>query len=201
MSVMLTQGSYERRRRTNVENTRFDALARRLGAAATRRSTLKSLVAIVAGGSLASTIDNASAGTDAPDRTVRTCRVSGYFCTRDSQCCGNDSGRCLTGRQAPRKMRNRCACIANQDTGCWRDTDCCGFGGSQGEGRQGEFTCNWWFADGDNSGPGGDQNGGLCCIRIGDYDCKTNADCCDVGTNTYCDTSGERNECKAGSGV
>ncbi len=178
-----------------METTRFDALARRLGAAATRRSTLKGLVAIVAGGSLASTIDNAAAGTDAPVRTVRTCRVSGYFCTRDAQCCGTDAGRCLTGRQAPRNKRNRCACIQSLEFGCWRDTDCCDYDYIRGDNTGGDYTCNWW--NDTNGGAGKDKNGGVCCIRVSGYGCQSDADCCQLSeTDTYCDVSGEVSQCR-----
>ena len=91
-----------------MESSRFDQLARRLGAAQSRRRLITTALAVAGGAG----ITTAQAG--APASYSRVCRPLGAGCTRASQCC---TQTCPAGRQLPRATRNRCACPAGR-TAC-----------------------------------------------------------------------------------
>jgi hypothetical protein len=84
-----------------MDGRRFDDLTRLFGHGTTRRRVVAAalgLAAIAVDGGVASA-------------RRATCRQFGAACTRGAQCC---SGRCDTRRQAPRNLRNRCACAVGE---------------------------------------------------------------------------------------
>lgn len=105
-----------------MEKSRFDAMARLLGGAASRRTALKTLAAVVAAGGITASMvaDDAAAGRSGQPRT---CRYPGYYCTKNSHCCSEDG--CKLGSSYPRRERNRCTCVQNDDGHCFRSSDCC----------------------------------------------------------------------------
>ena len=109
-----------------MEKSRFDAMARLLGGAASRRTALKTLAAVVAAGGITASMvaDDVAAGEQAPPRP-RTCRYPGYYCTKNSHCCSEDG--CTLGPSIPRRERNRCTCVQNDEGRCFRDSDCCNY--------------------------------------------------------------------------
>ena len=108
-----------------MEKSRFDAMARLLGGAASRRTALKTLAAVVAAGGITASMvaDDVAAGDQAP--RPRTCRYPGYYCTKNSHCCSEDG--CKLGSSYPRRERNRCTCVQNDDGHCFRTSDCCNY--------------------------------------------------------------------------
>lgn len=100
-----------------------DRIARILGRDLPRRRAIALVVGLLAGSGAAG--DVASAAPRA------TCRAQGASCTRRSQCCSN---ACPTGRNAPRSLRNRCACAPQcidrvcGDDGCGGSCGSCGAG-------------------------------------------------------------------------
>lgn len=73
-----------------MDQRRFEALAKGVGAAASRRAVLRLLgAALVAAGPLARRADPAAAGVP-----IYHCKIPGEFCKRDKNCC---SRRCEDG--------------------------------------------------------------------------------------------------------
>jgi hypothetical protein len=87
----------------DMDGKRLDDLARRLGAAPSRRGVLRALAGIAAGGALA-VVGRPPAGAQA-------CRGAGRLCAADAHCC---SGFCDTANPDPVR-RNRCACPPGQE--------------------------------------------------------------------------------------
>jgi hypothetical protein len=86
-----------------MDDKRFDAFSRVLGASGNRRGALKAaMAALVGGAGLAALAGDAEA-------RPRICRDGGLYCTRGSQCC---SGTCHIGKRVPKAKRNTCACSA-----------------------------------------------------------------------------------------
>ena len=86
-----------------MDDRRFDALSRALGATRNRRGLLKATMAALVGSA-----GVAAVAGDAAARP-RICREGGQYCTRNSQCCDNV---CRTGKRVPKAVRNTCACAA-----------------------------------------------------------------------------------------
>ena len=84
-----------------MEGPRFDAMARLLARATTRRSAITAAVAAAFGG--------AALVTDGADARPALCRAAGRYCTHNKQCCNN---RCRTGKRVPIASRNICDCDA-----------------------------------------------------------------------------------------
>ena len=94
-----------------MDPRRFEALTRRVGAAADRRAAVKALVAAVAAPLLVNeTADDAAAGIP-----IVNCKVPGKKCSSNRRCC---SGRCKKGR---------CIC-SKKGRACWAPLEgalCC----------------------------------------------------------------------------
>ena len=86
---------------SRMEGPRFDAMARLLARATTRRSAITAAVAAAFGG--------AALATDGADARPALCRPAGRYCTTNKQCCNN---RCRTGKRVPIASRNICDCDA-----------------------------------------------------------------------------------------
>ena len=84
-----------------MEGPRFDAMARLLARATTRRSAVTAAVAAAFGGAVLAT--------DGADARPALCRAAGRYCTHNKQCCNN---RCRTGKRVPIASRNICDCDA-----------------------------------------------------------------------------------------
>jgi len=85
----------------HLDGRRFDDMTRGVGAASTRRRVVAAALGLAA----------ATVGSDAVDAQRATCRANGASCGRHPQCC---TGYCQTSRQAPRRLRNRCACPSGE---------------------------------------------------------------------------------------
>ena len=102
-----------------MDESRFDNLTRGVASARSRRTLLKSVLGLIAGGALASRAGVAEAV---------SCRGGGDTCSRSNQCC---SGVCDTSNP-DRALRNRCTCAAgqancrNQCVDVMNDVDNCG---------------------------------------------------------------------------
>ena len=150
-----------------MEDSRFDAVTRRLGAARTRRGLIATALAAVGGGL---TLDDAGAK---PRKRRRVCRGMGVGCTTDTQCC---SRLCVTDSNLPRDQRNRCACPAGQHFcghGCidtTRDDNNCG--GCETRCLTGDEACC----------------GGTCTeICFNDVNCGACGETCDTVNGETCD--------------
>jgi hypothetical protein len=84
-----------------MDATRFEALSRRVGAAASRRAALAALAAGVAGGLLGWRPEEAAAGIP-----IVNCKPPGKKCDKNQKCC---SGRC---------RKHRCGC-SKKGRPCW----------------------------------------------------------------------------------
>ncbi len=98
-----------------MDQVAFDRLARAVSAGLSRRQGLRIAFAAIIGGAVA--LESPASGAA---RTV--CRTDGASCSRNTQCC---SGVCETSRTAPRRRRNRCACVP-QCSGKECGPDACG---------------------------------------------------------------------------
>ena len=94
-----------------MEATRFEALSRRIGAAAGRRAALRALVAALAAPLLGRPgVEDAAAGLP-----IVNCKPPGKKCDKNQKCC---SGRCKKGR---------CSC-SKKGRPCWAPLEgalCC----------------------------------------------------------------------------
>ena len=85
-----------------MDAKRFDDLSRLLGRGLSRRGAIRAAIGAIVGAVGAGALpDDAGAAS--------RCRVGGYQCTRNGQCC---TGVCVTGPRIPRTQRNRCKCEA-----------------------------------------------------------------------------------------
>lgn len=109
-------------------NEVLDQLARSIGQRLPRRTIVRGVAAVLFGGAAVAAAEPAQA------LPRLRCRAYGTGCTRGTQCC---SGSCDTRRQAPRNVRNRCACpvgTARCDGACLDlsiNEDNCGACGNQ----------------------------------------------------------------------
>jgi hypothetical protein len=90
-----------KRKERVVDGKAFDALARVIGAGASRRRVIGTAIAAVVGGSAAAALRETSVA------AKTTCRPMVSGCTRNSQCC---SSYCERRSSVPRRHRYRCSC-------------------------------------------------------------------------------------------
>jgi hypothetical protein len=105
-----------------MESRRFDLLARRLGAARSRRQALSALVA----GAMARLFPIAEA-----DEAAAGCKGFKGKCKKKSQCCGKDGLRCKRGRCRCKKGWKRCPGSVSDCTHVKADSDNCGACGNE----------------------------------------------------------------------
>jgi hypothetical protein len=174
-----------------MDGRRFDALARRLTKAATRRAAVGAALALAFGAAVA---DDAVAARS-------TCRRFGQSCTRGSQCC---TGQCATGSKVPRASRNRCVCptgeglcngacvdltsdtncgacgnVCDSETSCIEGTcqDCSDVAGYCASATNGRYLKAAWFAN--PSSGFGDK----CSV---DTECQVYDQCSQPGRLCFC---------------
>ena len=102
-AAVVRPAASKQRKGRNVDECRFDGLARNMAAASTRRATLK----VLGGGAAASLLALVGRGAAAQEITDEGtgCRSTGSHCDKDKKCC---SKRCTAGLCICRARGQKC---------------------------------------------------------------------------------------------
>lgn len=120
------------------------------------------------------------------------CAAVGSGCGAGGDCCDSNAS-CIAGT----------CCIADRDTGCTTQTDCCNFGSDSFCDASntclpcvilGDISCG---IDGDCCDSNASCNSGTCCITDGANGCTVDDQCCNFGGGSFCNFSGTCQPCLA----